>query len=86
MTPATKPTSRQIATYLDAIRAIADAVRDAREIPSGTVYAACGGNLTLDVYEGIIRRLVGAELITMRGYMLVWVGPTLEDAAIGERT
>ena len=53
---------------------VAEAIRTAGQIPSGTVYAMMMGQMSLEVYESILDRLVGAGLIRRDVYLLTWIG------------
>ena len=57
-------------------RAVAEAIRETGEIPSGTLYALLMSHLSLAEYEQVIDTLVAAELITNNGHLLRWVGET----------
>lgn len=59
-----------------ATHAISEAIREAGQLPSGELYAIVMKYMTLDSYEWIITRLIGAGLIRReRSHMLVWIGP-----------
>jgi hypothetical protein len=55
--------------------AIAEAIQTLGSAPSGHVYAACMGVLTLSQYEQIIRALEKMGLIRASGNVLYWTGP-----------
>ena len=57
---------------LDKIRTIADCVKTAGEIPSGTLYALSLNVLSLDEYERIIATLKNAGIISESNYLLKW--------------
>ena len=54
--------------------AIAEAIRDTGEVPSGTLYALVMSHLSLSEYESVIDTLVKVKLITNNGHLLRWVG------------
>lgn len=58
-----------------ATAAIAEAIRTAGEIPSGTLYAMVIGKMDLAAYTGIIRTLKNTGLVTESGNLLRWAGP-----------
>jgi hypothetical protein len=61
---------------LDKIRIIADAIRDAKSIPSGHLYAIVMGAFSLEEYERIIQTLKNAKLVyESTAHMLIWEGP-----------
>lgn len=57
--------------------ALAEAIREVVEIPSGELYAMLCGRLTIDEYRAAIRILKRADLVHERGHVLRWVGPTI---------
>ena len=60
---------------LDKIRIIADAIREAKSIPSGHLYAIVMGAYSLEEYERIIQILVNAKLVyKSTAHMLIWEG------------
>lgn len=66
---------RQAAAYVMACGAVAEAIRDLGEIPSGELYARLMGHMSLQTYDRIIGSLVRAELVTNSCHLLKWVGP-----------
>jgi hypothetical protein len=55
---------------------IADAVKEARTIPAGHIYAVLAGKMSLDTFESIIDTLVRANLVRRDSTGLItWVGP-----------
>lgn len=62
---------------VEVIFAIAEAIRNLREVPSGELYAHVCGKLDLAQYEVIIRTLKGAGLVEERAHLLRWIGPQL---------
>lgn len=73
-------TKQQVQASVNALLAIAEAIRELGEVPSGELYARLMGHMDLETYESFIRRLVGAKLVENRGHLLVWVGPEVQDA------
>lgn len=59
------------------VRAIADAIRIAEEIPSGHLYAMLMEfGIELQAYQNVIDLLIRAELIEKdRSHLLRWIGP-----------
>ena len=75
-------TTQQLQTGLTMIYAIAETVREAGEVPSGTIYATLAGRVTLDGYKKMLTILQAAGLITVNAnHMLRWVGPTIAGRA-----
>ncbi len=65
----------QVKAAVNAIVALAEAIREVGEIPSGQLYAVVMGQMDLETYESFIGRLTSAGLVTKRGNVLVWTGP-----------
>ena len=61
---------------LNAVLAVAEAIRELKETPSGPLYAALMAKLSYEDYEATIQILVNAKLVR-RGHdhMLTWIGP-----------
>mgnify|MGYP001377281060 CR=1 FL=1 len=65
--------------------AIAEAIREVKEVPSGTLYAMLVGRVTMEGYTSIIRTLKGAGLVEeTSSHLLRWTGPA-EMGAPGQR-
>jgi hypothetical protein len=58
---------------LNVTAALAAAIRELGQVPSGSLYAHVMGRIDLETYERMISMLVGAGLIRKRGDLLVWV-------------
>ena len=55
------------------VRAVADAIKDAGEIPAGTLYAALmTKGCTIEQYNGLESILIRSGLATKAGDMLRW--------------
>lgn len=65
-------------------RAVSEAIRDAGRVPSGTLYAAVMGMMTLTTYQRILDLLKEAKLIKEEAHELIWIGPA--EVAAGDRT
>lgn len=55
--------------------AIAEAIRELGEVPSGVLYAQIMSQMTIDTYNAIIKMLIGAGLVSQKNFLLTWVGP-----------
>lgn len=64
-----------VKAFVLATGAIAEAIRELGEIPSGHLYAQVMSRMTLPTYEAIIDRLIGAELVSRQNHLLKWIGP-----------
>ena len=67
-------TREQVVASLNAIKAIADTIKELGVVPSGQLYGTLVGVMDLNTYESLVSRLVGAGLVKKNGNMLVWVG------------
>lgn len=72
-------TSPQAKAHLSAAIAIAEAIRELKEVPSGHLYARVTQHMTLDAYNGIISALKTAGLVKEQNFLLTWVGPNQKD-------
>ena len=76
-------TAKQVSAAFQACAAVAEAIREAKEIPSGTLYAMLMGHMSLETYQGIIRTLKGAGLVAERAHLLSWCGPAIDRCKPG---
>ena len=57
-------------------QAVAEAIRDLREVPSGHLSARLMGVMTLQQYEQVIDLLIEARLVERTpSHLLRWIGP-----------
>ncbi len=62
--------------------AVAETIREAGEVPSGVVYAALVGRVTLAGYESLLRTLKNAGLIEETpAHLLRWIGQAIAGGA-----
>ena len=71
----TTPTKEQLKAAFLMLAAVTEAIREAKRIPSGTLYAMLIGKVDLAGYEKMIRMIKGAGLIEEKNHELVWIGP-----------
>lgn len=62
----------QVIAYLNAVRALADAIKELGEVPSGHLYTSVMGSINLQQYERMIETLVRSGVIRRNGHLLVW--------------
>lgn len=63
---------------LQTVQAIAEAIRELREVPSGTIYAHIMGKVDFESFQKIIGILKRAKLIEETdAHLLRWIGPTI---------
>ena len=70
-----EPTKEQLQAGLKIVIAVTEAIREAREIPEGTLYAVLTGKVDFAGFEKIVRIVVGTGLVEKQGNLLRWVGP-----------
>lgn len=74
-----QPSKDELLAGFKILTAVAEAIREAGEIPSGTLYGALCGRVTLQGWESIVRTLTNAGLVAeTSGNLLRWVGPKIE--------
>ena len=62
----------QVKSALNVVMAIAEAIRELREVPSGELYARLMDKLSLEQYERIIDTLKRSGAITEQNHVLKW--------------
>lgn len=56
--------------------ALAETIRELREVREGTLYATCCGHLSINSFNSIIDLLVHTKLVKRGpGFNLIWIGP-----------
>lgn len=63
---------------IEILKAVADAIRELGEIPSGHLYAQLMGHMSLELYQKIIGALVAAKLVEEQNHLLRWIGPEVK--------
>ena len=77
---ATAKEMRDVEAYFRNVRALADAIRELGEIPSGHLYARVMGFMTLEVYQSMIENLKAAGVVREEpSHLLVWQEPLGEE-------
>jgi len=79
-TMATGPSNTELRDQLEsafqALKALAEIIRHAGEVPSGELYARLMGKVTLEDYTRLVETLKRTGLVTETpGHLLRWVGP-----------
>ena len=69
------PSRKQLNAGLRVIFAITEAIREAKEVPAGTLYATLMPLVDLAGFDKAIAIAVGSGLVEKRGDLLLWVGP-----------
>ena len=68
-------TKEQVKAALDTLRAVAEAIRQLKQIQSGYLYAQLMGHMDLATYEKIIGHLKRAGLVKEENHLLTWIEP-----------
>ena len=75
-----KPTPTEVNAALGALKALADAIRELGEVPSGHLYANLQGHITIGQFEQAIGILKNAGLVReSNAHLLTWIGPALPE-------
>lgn len=61
--------------FVQIARAVADAIRELQEVPSGHLYAGLMSQIDITLYNKVLDTLKGAKLIEAKGDLLRWIGP-----------
>jgi hypothetical protein len=75
MSVATSFTPAKIRSALNTIFALADAIRELREVPEGHLYARVMTHLSLDEFDAAMRVLKNNKMIKIEHRMITWIGP-----------
>lgn len=68
-------TKEQIKATVATVMAVAEAVRELKRVPSGTLYAQLMGHMDLATFNRIVDTLKGAGVVAESNHMLLWTGP-----------
>ena len=68
-------TATQITSGIMVIKALAEAIREAKQIPSGHLYAAVMGQMDLPRFLQIVDILKRGGLVEEKYNLLIWKGP-----------
>ena len=74
-------TKDQVRAALETVRAVADAIRELKRVPSGELYAQLMPVMDLATYERVIQTLKNTGLVAESGHLLEWRGPTEVEEA-----
>lgn len=65
-------TKKQIEAYIELHRAIADTVRELKQIPSGHLYARLMSVLSFEQFDKIVTTLCNSGVIRKENDLLIW--------------
>jgi hypothetical protein len=66
-------TARETA-QVEIISAIAQVIKELKQVPSGHLYARLAGHMTLETYEGVISLLIKTGWVKRTNHLLTWAG------------
>jgi hypothetical protein len=69
------PNKAELLAALDVVRAVTEAIREAGEIPEGTLYALLMDRFDYPTFERMLALVLHSKLVTNEGHLLRWVGP-----------
>jgi hypothetical protein len=82
----TAPTQAQLAdakqkvkASLNAVLAIAEAIRALGTVPTRDFYTQIMGHMNLETFTSFVNTLKGAQLVSESNHVLTWIGPKLDD-------
>jgi len=64
--------SVEIQQGITTIRVIAEAIKEAKRIPSGTLYSLLMGKMSLQTYEKVIEILTKTGMVENKNHELIW--------------
>lgn len=64
----------QFKAGLNVVFAVTEAIREAHEIPAGTLYAVLMGRVDIHGFDKIVSIVTGSGLVEKRGDLLRWLG------------
>ena len=70
-----QPTKDQVHATIAALQAVAEAIRELKQVPSGHLYAQLMSHFDVATYQRIIDTLKGAGVVREESHMLIWQGP-----------
>jgi hypothetical protein len=71
--PATQ--AQKIEAQVQLVRAIAEAIRELKEVPSGHLYARIAGKVSSETYEKVLSTLKLTGLISVApSHLITWTG------------
>lgn len=66
-------TQNQIKAYLETVKAIAGAIKELKQVPSGHLYAQLMSHMSIDTYNSIIEVLKKARVIKESSHLITWI-------------
>lgn len=69
------PTRQEVDQALAIVKAVADTIRELKEVPSGHLYARVMGHMSYVTYESIVGMLKRTGFVVEKHHVLTWVEP-----------
>ncbi len=76
------PSAAELKAAFTVLLAASEAIREAHEIPAGTLYAMLMNRVDINGFSAMIRQLKNAGLVSESANLLTWIGPTLSDGPL----
>ena len=70
----------QVRAALNVVQAVADAIKELKQVPSCVLYAQLMSHMDLGAYQKVIALLKDAGLVKEENHMLTWVCSTIDKA------
>ena len=70
-----QPTKDQVRATITTVQAVAEAIRELKQVPSGHLYAQLMSFFDLATYQRIIETLKSAGVVREENHMLIWQDP-----------
>lgn len=71
------PTKEQVSAAFQITALVCEAIREAKRIPSGELYATLMGKMDLETYNKMLATIKRTGLVEERANELIWTGPVL---------
>jgi hypothetical protein len=78
-------TKEDVKAALEKLQLVAMAMHDAKEIPSGELYAILMGKFSLVEYQRCIGILKDNGLVKEVGFLLTWTGPNYQQIPVKDQ-
>ncbi len=73
------PTKQQTLAAVSALMAVAEAIRELKQVPAGKLYATLMPLMDLPAFEGLVRVLANTGLIRRENELLTWIEPVEKE-------
>src|SRR4051812_14824227 len=80
LNPNAPATQTEVRAALRIVLAVTETIREAGEVPEGTLYAGLMDRLDLAGFEKMIALVVRTGLVEKQGHLLRWIGPHFDPS------